>query len=36
MIVGIPARLHVATVRDEFMDFCDEQNWDAVMEPVKA
>lgn len=36
LIVGIPARLHVATVRDEFMDFCDEQNWDAVMEPVKA
>lgn len=36
LIVGIPARLHVATVRDEFMDFCDEHNWDAVMEPVKS
>lgn len=36
LIVGIPAQLHVATIREEFMDFCDENNWDAVMEPLKS
>jgi len=36
LIVGIPTQLHVATVREEFMDFCDEHNWDAVIEPLKS
>ena len=36
MTVGIPANLHVAALRDEFMDFCDNMNLDAVLEPVKG
>lgn len=36
MRVDIPARLHIATLRDEFMDFCDQLNLDAIIEPVKG
>lgn len=34
--IGIPASVHIAMLREEFMDFCDELNLDAVMEPVKG
>jgi len=34
--VGIPADIHIAALRDEFMDFCDEMNLDAVLEPIKG
>ncbi|MDX1656511.1 MAG: glycine cleavage system protein R [Candidatus Competibacteraceae bacterium] len=36
LIVGIPARIHIPLLREEFMDFCDDLNLDAVMEPVKG
>lgn len=36
LVVGIPERVHSGMLRDEFFDFCDEQDWDAVMEPVKS
>lgn len=36
MIVGIPANLHISTMREQFMSFCDEYNLDAIMEPIKA
>ena len=36
MTVGVPADTHIATLREEFMDFCDQLNLDAVIEPVKA
>ena len=36
MAIGIPASLHVALLREEFLDYCDELNLDAVMEPVKG
>ena len=36
MSIGIPADIHIAALRDEFMDFCDQLNLDAVMEPVKT
>jgi len=36
MTIGIPASLSIAMLREEFMDFCDELNLDAVMEPVKG
>jgi glycine cleavage system transcriptional repressor len=36
MRVDIPARLHIATLRDEFMDFCDQLNLDAIIEPIKS
>ncbi len=35
MFVNIPASVHIATLREEFMDFCDQLNVDAIMEPVK-
>lgn len=35
MTIGVPANLHIATLRDEFMDFCDAMNLDAVLEPMK-
>lgn len=33
--LGIPAELHIAALRDEFLELCDGLNLDAVMEPVK-
>jgi len=36
MAVNIPAKLHVAGFKDEFHDFCDEMNLDAMLEPVKT
>ena len=36
LIIGIPSDVHIAMLREEFMDFCDQFNWDAVLEPVKA
>lgn len=35
MIVNLPAEVHVATLREEFLDFCDEHNLDAIMEPAQ-
>ena len=35
MSVGIPADTHISSLRDAFMDFCDELNLDAVLEPIK-
>jgi glycine cleavage system transcriptional repressor len=35
MTVEIPAATHISSLRDQFMDFCDELNLDAIMEPVK-
>jgi glycine cleavage system transcriptional repressor len=34
--VGIPGDLHIASLREEFMEFCDELNLDAVIEPIKG
>lgn len=36
MIVGIPADLHIGSLREQFMHFCDEYNLDAVIEPIKG
>lgn len=33
--IGIPTNTSIATLRGEFMDFCDQLNLDAIMEPVK-
>jgi glycine cleavage system transcriptional repressor len=35
MYINIPATIHISTLREEFMDFCDQLNVDAIMEPVK-
>ena len=36
MAVNIPAYVHVAQLRDEFHEFCDQMNMDAILEPVTA
>lgn len=36
MTVDVPAAAHIAALREEFMDFCDQLNLDAIMEPVKG
>jgi len=36
MTVGIPADSHIAGLREEFMDYCDGLNLDAVLEPLKG
>lgn len=35
LLLEVPAETRVALLRDEFMDFCDQLNLDAVFEPVK-
>jgi glycine cleavage system transcriptional repressor len=35
MYVNIPSSVHIAGLREEFMEFCDQLNVDAIMEPVK-
>jgi len=36
MTVGIPSDLQISTLREDFMEFCDSLNLDAVLEPVKG
>ncbi|MCW8845305.1 MAG: glycine cleavage system protein R, partial [Gammaproteobacteria bacterium] len=36
MNVDIPARIQLSGLRDEFMEFCDQLNLDAVLEPIKS
>lgn len=36
MTVGIPSSIHIAALREEFMDYCDQLNLDAVLEPIKS
>ncbi len=36
MSVGIPANMPINPLRDEFMNFCDSMNLDAVLEPIKG
>lgn len=35
MVVNIPAKLQLATLREDFMEFCDQLNLDAIIEPIK-
>jgi glycine cleavage system transcriptional repressor len=35
MAVNIPASIHLATLRDEFHEFCESQNLDAIIEPIQ-
>jgi glycine cleavage system transcriptional repressor len=36
MTVGIPAGQQISALREDFMEFCDAMNLDAVLEPVKG
>ncbi len=33
--VGIPTNTHIAALRDDFLEFCDGLNLDAIMDPMK-
>lgn len=35
MVISIPADLHLGNLREQFTEFCDNLNLDAIMEPVK-
>ena len=35
MEIGIPADMRISSLRDEFLEICDELNLDAIIEPVK-
>lgn len=36
MVINVPSRIHIGALREEFMDFCDQMNLDAILEPVKS
>ena len=36
MAVNVPSTVHVAQLREEFLDICDRLNLDAILEPVKG
>jgi glycine cleavage system transcriptional repressor len=33
--IGVPASMHIAALRDDFLEFCDHLNLDAIMDPMK-
>lgn len=33
--IGIPSNMHLAALRDDFLEFCDGLNLDAIMDPMK-
>lgn len=35
LVISIPAKQHLATLREQFMLYCDERNLDALIEPFK-
>lgn len=35
MTVGIHAKIHIPSLREDFLDYCDELNLDATLEPVR-
>jgi glycine cleavage system transcriptional repressor len=36
MAVNVPSSLNIAQLREDFLEFCDRLNLDAIIEPVKA
>jgi len=35
MMINVPARVPIGHLREDFMEYCDSQNLDAILEPVK-
>ena len=33
--IGVPSDMHIAGLRDDFLEFCDHLNLDAIMDPMK-
>jgi glycine cleavage system transcriptional repressor len=36
LVIHVPSRIHLAALREEFMDMCDHMNLDAILEPLKS
>lgn len=36
MVVNVPTDVRIASLREDFLDFCDELNMDAALEPTKT
>jgi len=34
--IGIPVTTHISALRDDFLEFCDTLNLDAILEPIKG
>jgi glycine cleavage system transcriptional repressor len=34
-VILVPPQLHLLSLREEFLDFCDHLNIDAILEPIK-
>jgi len=35
MIIDVPAPVRIASLREDFLEFCDDLNMDALLEPAK-
>lgn len=36
LTIGIPVTAHISALRDDFLEFCDTLNLDAILEPIKG
>ncbi|WP_043739854.1 glycine cleavage system protein R [Thioalkalivibrio nitratireducens] len=36
LVIDIPAEQHLASLRGDFLDFCDDLNLDGVLDPIKG
>lgn len=36
MAINVPSTIHIAQLREEFLEVCDQLNLDAILEPVKT
>jgi glycine cleavage system transcriptional repressor len=36
MAINVPSAVHIAQLREDFLEICDRLNLDAILEPVKA
>ena len=36
MALSVPNSIHIPMLREEFLDFCDHLNLDAILEPIKG
>ena len=36
MAINVPSEVHIAQLREDFLEICDRLNLDAILEPVKA
>jgi glycine cleavage system transcriptional repressor len=34
--INVPGSVNLSQLRDEFMEFCDRENLDSILEPIKS